>query len=478
MDIMKRFDVLVLGSGAGANVAADAYERGMTVAVVDNDRFGGTCLNRGCIPTKILTHVADLIVDIGKMEKVNLRAKVEGVDFEGLMSRMRKETWEESERIERSIAESKGYEFYKGTGEFVADHTMEVNGERIKADHVVLASGARPSVPPIKGIEHVHYLTNKTVLELNEKPESMIIIGGGYIAVEFGHFFSAIGTDVTILEQMPRLLTAEDEDVSALFQKELAARMRIFTNHEVVGASESNGMKTVVARNRQSGVEKELTAKALLIAAGRISNADLFKPEKTGVKTDSKGWIVVDEFLRTTKKNIWALGDALGKHMFRHVANVQSGIVWHNIVATLESKRGQEPELHKMDYHAIPRAVFSYPPIATVGMTLREAVESGRELLVGQADYAMTAKGAAMGYPPGFVRVICDGREGTVLGATIVGPDAPTLIQEITNLMNAGDRGYVPILQSIHIHPALPEVVQDAFGNLAPLGHVHGHHVH
>jgi dihydrolipoamide dehydrogenase len=238
-ETMKQYDMLVLGSGAGANVASDAYEQGMTVAIVDNDRFGGTCLNRGCIPTKILTYVADLIMEIRNAERVNLKANVEEVDFSALMTRMRHETWDESEEMERSFGKVEGYDFYKGTGEFVGPYTMDVNNERIKAQHVVIASGARPVIPNVPGLEKVQYFTNKTILELDDIPKSMIIIGGGFIAVEFGHFFSAIGTEVTILQRAPSLIVQEDNDVSELLRSELSKRMRILLNNEVVAVGEA-----------------------------------------------------------------------------------------------------------------------------------------------------------------------------------------------------------------------------------------------
>jgi dihydrolipoamide dehydrogenase len=472
---MKQYDMLVLGSGAGANVASDAYEQGMTVAIVDNDRFGGTCLNRGCIPTKILTYVADLIMEIRNAERVNLKANVEEVDFSALMTRMRHETWDESEEMERSFGKVEGYDFYKGTGEFVGPYTMDVNNERIKAQHVVIASGARPVIPNVPGLEKVQYFTNKTILEVDDIPKSMIIIGGGFIAVEFGHFFSAIGTEVTILQRAPSLIVQEDNDVSELLRSELSKRMRILLNNEVVAVGEAGGLKTVTSLDHESGAKKDFKAETLLVAAGRRSNADLFKPEKTGVKVDKDGWVIVDDYFRTSQKNIWAFGDALGRQMFRHVANQQSGIVWHNISETIKPAEGRVPKLAKMDYHAIPRAVFTYPAIATVGMTLQDAKQSGRPLLVGKADYTSVAKGIAMGNPQGFVRVICDAEQGAILGATIIGPEAPTLIQEITNLMNSGNGDFYPMFGAIHIHPALNEVVQRAFGALAPIDHEHTH---
>ncbi len=474
---MKNYDLLVVGSGAGSNIAASAYEQGMKVAIVDNGRFGGTCLNRGCIPTKILTYVADTIMDIEHSSRINLEAEVKGVDFKSLMERMRRETWHEADEIAESISTVETYDFYNDTGEFIDDYTMKIGGEEIKGEYVILASGARPLIPPIDGLEDVEYLTNKTILGLDEKPESLIIVGGGYIAAEFGHFFSAIGTEVTILGRNEYLVPDEDNDVSELLKKHLENRMGVYTNHEVVSVKEKGSQKIAIAKNTDTGEEAEFKARHILIATGRRSNSDILKPEKTGVDTDERGWIKTDEYFRTSKDRIFAFGDALGKYMFRHVANEQSQIVYYNLMRTIDAEE-KEPELFKMIYHAIPRAVFSHPQIATVGMTLSEAKNADRQLLVGRSEYTGVAKGTAMGNPDGFVRVICDAEERTILGASIIGPHAPILIQEITNLMNTSERTYIPMFDSIHIHPALPEVVQRAFGSLAPIDGGHDHHHH
>jgi dihydrolipoamide dehydrogenase len=269
----------------------------------------------------------------------------------------------------------------------------------------------------------------------------------------------------------------EDPDVSDILKQELSKRMNVHTNHEVIEVKEEKGEKVVIAKDRETGSTKEFRGEVLLVAAGRRSNADLFKPEKTGVKTDKKGWVIVDDHFRTSKKGIWSFGDAIGRYQFRHVANDESQIVWYNYVRTLNAQHeGTEPELLTMDYHAIPGAVFSYPPIATVGMTLKKAKASGLKLLVGQADYSIGAKGFAMGNPASLIRVIVDEDSGRILGATIIGPYSPILIQEIINLMYTPEGTYQPMFKAMHIHPALPEVVQRAFGRLAPIDGKHEHH--
>ena len=475
--IMREYDLIVIGSGAGMNIASDAYQQGLRVAVIEHGPMGGTCLNRGCIPTKILTYVADIITQARHLKELGVEIDIRKIDYPWIMKRMRDEVDGDSRTQGESVDEAEGIDWYKQTGAFVDDYTLEIEGEQIKAPNIIIAAGSRPLVPNIKGLDRVEYLTNDEALHLMKQPKSMLIIGGGYIATEFGHFFSAVGTEVTIIGRNKYLVKNEDSDISDILKRELAKRMRVYTNHEVVEVKEENGEKIVIVEDRESGSKKEFRGETILLAAGRQSNADLFKPERTGVKVDKNGWIIVDEHFRTSKKGIWSFGDAIGRYQFRHVANDESQIVWYNFVQTLNAQhQGGKPELLTMDYHAIPHAVFSYPPIATVGMTLKEAKGSKRRLLVGSADYSIAAKGFAMGNPPSLIRVIVDADTQKILGASIIGPYAPILIQEIINLMYTQDGSYRPMFQAIHIHPALPEVVQRAFGRLAPIDGVHEHH--
>ncbi|MFW9982038.1 MAG: dihydrolipoyl dehydrogenase [Candidatus Thorarchaeota archaeon] len=474
---MKEYDLIVIGSGAGMNVASGAYEQGLKVAVVENGPMGGTCLNRGCIPTKILTYVADIITQARHLEELGVKIKIEKIDYPWIMKRMRNEVDSDSRTQGESVEAAEGIDWYRGTGAFVDDYTMEVDGKRIRSRNIIIAAGSRPLIPNIKGLDKVEYLTNDEALHLMDQPKSMLIVGGGYIATEFGHFFSAVGTDVTIVGRNPYLVKNEDPDVSKILEQELSKRMNVHTNHEVIEVREEDGLKVVVAENRNNGKKVEFRGEVLLIASGRRSNADLFKPEKTGVETDKNGWVKVDKHFRTTKKGIWSFGDAIGKYQFRHVANDESQIVWYNLVRTLNAQHeGEEPELLTMDYHAVPRAVFSYPPIATVGMTMKEAKDSGHNLLVGEGNYSIGAKGFAMGDPASLTRVIVDADSRMILGATIIGPYAPILIQEITNLMYTPEGTFQPMYQAMHIHPALPEIVQRTFGRLAPIGVGHEHH--
>lgn len=457
-DKMEKFDVLVIGSGSGMIVASNAVANGMKTAVVDFGPMGGTCLNRGCIPSKMLIYPADVIATIEEAEKIGVKATINSIDFERIMKRMRELVTEDSQSQARGVSATPGMAWFKDVGEFVSDYTMQVGDKTINAERIFIVSGARPDLPPVKGLEDVNYLTSDTVLGIQTPPKSMIIIGGGYIAAEYSHFFASTGTKVTIIQRNPRLLPDEEPEISELLKQEMSTRMQVLTNCEAIEAAEKNGSKVVLAKNRENGQITQLSAETLLVAAGRIPNSDLLKPEKTGVKLDERGYVKVNEYLETGKKNIWAFGDAIGKQMFKHVANYEAEVAWHNAV---------HDHKVKMDYSAAPHAVFTHPQIASVGLKEGEARQKGHRILVGKAFYKDVAMGSAMGEPEGFVKIIVEQKTGKILGAHIIGPFASTLIQEIINAMAVEDRTFLPIIRSMHIHPAMPEVVQRAFGNLS-----------
>ena len=454
---MERFDVIVIGSGSGMLVASAAVDQGFRVALVEHGRMGGTCINVGCVPSKILIYPSDVIATAKESVAIGVHASMDSVDFANIITRMRAVTSEDSGHQAMAVEATPNMAWLKETGEFVSDYTMQVGKRTITAPKIFIASGARNQTPPIKGIDKIKYLTSDTVLELEKPPESLLIVGGGYIGMEYGHFFSGIGTKTTILQRPDRVLPDEEPEVSETVKKETQRRMEIYTGHEVTEARQEGEVKTLVARNRKDGTTREFSAEEVLIATGRVSNADLLKPEKTGVQLDQNGFIKVNQFLETSKKNIWAFGDAIGIQMFKHVANFEAGIVWHN-----SSHDHKVP----IDFSVAPHAVFTHPQVASVGLKETEARLLHRRILVGKALYRDTAMGAAMGSPEGFVKVIVDGETGKILGGHIVGPEASILIQEIVNAMVSEKGTFAPIAQAMHIHPALSEVVQNAFGSL------------
>ena len=456
---MERFDVLVIGTGSGMLVASAAVENGFKTAVVDFGAMGGTCINRGCVPSKMLLYPADVTTIIRGAEKIGVNASVDSIDFSNIMTRMRTLVNEDSGSQAIAVEATPDLKWFKDQGEFIGDYTMQVGGQTITAEMIFIVSGARAGVPKVKGIENVDYLTSDSVLELKSPPKKLIILGGGYIGVEYGHFFSGLGTETTIIQRPLRILPDEEPEISELLKLELQKRMQIFTGFEAVEIKQEGNAKTVVARNRADGSTQEFTAEALLVATGRVPNSDLLKPERTGVKLDERGYVKVNEYLETNMKNIWAFGDAIGKEMFKHVANYEAGIAWHNAVHDHKAK---------VDYSATPHAVFSYPQVASVGLKEAEAAQQGYKILVGTALFKDTAMGAAMGMPEGFAKVIVEEHTGKILGGHIVGPEASILIQEIVNAMATENKSYAPIVQAMHIHPAMAEVVQQAFGNLKP----------
>lgn len=452
---MKEYDVIVIGSGAGAIVVEQALSHGLKTALVDKGPLGGTCLNVGCIPSKLLIFPADRVVEIKEAEKLGIRAEIKGIDFPSIMERMRKIVGRSQSHIREGIKSVEELHFYEEEGSFVEDYTLEVGKERIKGRKIFIASGARPLIPPIKGIKDSGYLTNESVLELTQKPSSLIIIGGGYVAAEFGHFFAAMGTKVTILQRAERLVRSEEPEISELLKKEMEKRMDIFTQSEAVEIVKRDDGYRVTAEDRKTGERKEFSAEKLLVAAGRKSNADLLKVENTGVEVDQRGYIKVNSFLETSKENIWAFGDAIGKKMFRHSANREADVVWHN------SMHG---ERKKVDYEKVPHAVFSSPQIASVGLK-EEQARKNFDILVGKAKYSEVAKGEAMMDDESFAKIIIEKNSGRILGFHIIGPYAPILIQEVINAM-ASTGTVMPIIHGMHIHPALSEVIQTTLQNL------------
>jgi dihydrolipoamide dehydrogenase len=440
---MKSYDVIVVGSGSGGEIVDTAVSHGMSVAWVDKGPLGGTCLNVGCIPSKILIHPADRIMEIEEAKKLGITAEIKDIDFQAIMQRIQRPIQESHEAIQHGISHAETLDYYHDVGQFIEDYTLQVSGKQIKGEKIFLGSGARPLIPTIQGLDSVPYLTNENVFYLKEKPRSMVIIGGGYIAVEFAHFFSAVGTIVTVFQRGNRLIPNAEPEISEVLKKQLAKRMQIYLNTEVLEVKKQGNEFVVRGKDNVSGREITVSAEMIFVAAGRKSNADLLKVENTSVQTDARGYIQVNEYLETSKENIWAFGDAIGKAMFKHAFH--------------EKKR-------KMDYHAIPYAIFTYPEIAAVGITEQEAKQN-HEILVGTARYTDVAKGDAMMENDGFAKAIVEKQTGKILGFHIIGPYAPMLIQEVINGMALG--GNIQFIShGMHIHPALPELILKTLGSL------------
>ncbi len=452
---MERYDVLVLGSGCGMEIVDQATGKGLSVALVEPGPVGGTCLNVGCIPSNMLIASADLIVEQERAERIGVKMRIEGVDFPAIMNRMRASRRESEQHMRDAVPELPGVRFYPARGVFVQPKVVKVGGEQIGAEQVFIACGGRPFVPPIPGLNEVKYLTSDSVLELEKQPESIIIIGGGYIAVEYCHFFSAIGTRVTMLEMADRLVGGEEPELSQTLQDELAKRARVVTGMRVESVAQKDGLVEVTARSANSGETAVFDGQRIMVAVGRRPNTDLLEVGKGGIDTDTHGFVPVDEYMRTKQAGTYAIGDVNGRAMFRHVANVEAEVAAANAFDNAEIA---------MDYHAAPHAVYSSPQIASVGLTEARARELGHDIVVTSTPYADTAKGEAIAEEVGFTKAIIEKESQRILGFHIIGPHAAILIQEVVSAMQSG--GHLDeIARAMHIHPALSEIVPSSFSN-------------
>jgi dihydrolipoamide dehydrogenase len=453
---------MVIGTGSAmAIVYAMMQDKpDLRVAVIDKDEPGGICLTKGCIPSKILLYPAELVRTIERTRMLGIDVDVKKIDFVAVMERMRALINREIDMIRESLIRVMNLDYYVDTAEFTAPYTLKVGDETLKSGMIFLCTGSRPLIPAIKGLKEAGYLTIDTVLKLTRLPESVAIIGGGYIGGEYSHFFSAMGSKVTLIGRNPQVLPDEEPEISSLLKRELQDHMTVLTNHEVREVqTAAMGKRKLIAVNRSNGAKVDVIAEEILVAAGRGPNTDILHPERGGIMTDENGWIAVNEFLETSQPNAWAMGDADGKYPFKHVANYESQVVFFNAA---------QRKSVKVDYHAVPHAVFTYPEVASVGLRETEALgQIGNEnVLIGVHRYEDTAKGEAMGVQNYFVKIIVQKDTLKILGAHIIGPQASVLIQEIVTLMYTHEQTAEPILRGMHIHPALSEVVGKAFDSL------------
>jgi dihydrolipoamide dehydrogenase len=463
---LEEYELIVIGSGAGMNVVDRARKASMKVALVENGPLGGTCLNRGCIPSKILIHPADVIREIEDAARVGVHAKIKDLDFNLVRKRMWDLVLGDRQGMERSVQADSGLGYYHLTGYFIGPKILQVGDKQVTAPKIMIAAGVRTKVPDVPGLKESEVLTSENVFGIERLPGQLVILGGGYKACEFAHFFSAFGTQVTIVGHNPRLLPKEELEVSELVKKVTSKYVDVRVNQDVVEIKQGRRRKTIVHRDRTTGAVGEIEAEEILVTTGVKSNSDLLKPEASGIAVDKNGYIIVNEFLETNVPGIWAFGDIIGRNMYRHTANYESDVAWSNAFGMQKVK---------LDEHAIPHAVFSYPQVASVGMTENEARSKGLNVLVGLNMYSNCAKGYAMRDEESFVKVIVQMETRKILGASVIGPHAAILLQPLVYLMNAGDQSFIPLAQSQTIHPALSEAVVGAFARLHTHQHEHDH---
>lgn len=396
---MDKYDVIVVGAGdVGLGIAFNAESAGLNIALLDKGYVGGTCVNYGCVPSKTLIYTSDRILETLGNAKLGIPSTITDIDFSAIMERMRTAVRSGRNSIINAIEVSEKIDFIEGEVHFLDEHTVQSGNRKIRGKKIFIASGARPAVPSIKGLDTIRYLTNENVLELEKRPESMVFIGGGFIALEYAHFFSAMGTRVTIVDRNRTLLHFEEPEISELLRKEIEKRVALHLGFETLEIIRTAEGTEVLVRDIEGGQVKRIMAAAVMVSAGRRSNADLLKPENAGLDTYGANFIKVDDYLQTNKKHIWAVGDATGRAMFTHAGDREAEIAWHN--ATNRKKI-------RMDFGLVPHAVYTYPQIASVGMTEQQA-RKDHDILVGRAQYSDTVMGEAMVEQEGFAKAIVE----------------------------------------------------------------------
>jgi dihydrolipoamide dehydrogenase len=465
---MQSFDLVLIGTGAGEHVSWAAVEAGMKVAVIEEGPYGGTCVNRGCIPSKMLIRSADVYELIHRAHLWGVNAEVTSIDWQKIVSQVFETVDGWSNDDLRRNEENPNVTNFRHRAYFTGPRTLDVDGEEVRGDIVVIAAGSRPFALPIEGFAGTPYVTTDEALRLPQQPRRLVILGGGFIAAEmahfFGnlgggfiaaemaHFFGNLGTEVTIVQRSAALLGGEDSEVSQAFTKVFQRKFNTLLSTQARKVEHSDGHFTIDV-DSPNGTQN-LVADTLLVATGRIPNTDRLNLEATGVKTDARGFIAADDYLQTNVEGIWTLGDIAGRYMLRHAANYEASYVAHNVT--------HPDDRQEVDYLGMPHAVFASPQVAAVGMTEDQARQTGRPLKIGHATYQDVTYGIALRDEDGFAKVIADAETDEILGCHILGTDASILIQEAVNAIRTKTK-VSNLANSIYIHPALPELMSTAF---------------
>ena len=444
---LEHFDLVVVGTGSGNSVLTPDFDD-WRVALVERDVFGGTCLNRGCIPSKMFVYAADVAHQAGHTGHLGVDSTLEGVRWPEIVGRVFGRIDPIAQGGEEYRHSLDNVTVFNGDARFTGHKVLEVSGQRITGDHIVLAAGARPFIPPIPGLDEVPFHTSDTVMRLESLPERMTILGGGYIAAELGHVFDAMGVSVSLVNRSPRLLRAEDEDVSAAFTEIMAQRLDCALGSPILEVLPVGSQITVRTEDR------DVVGDVLLVATGRVPNGEQLGVTRSGIELDDDGYVVTDEFLRTGVKGVWALGDICHAAQLKHTANEDTRAVAHNIA--------HPDDLRTPDHSGIPHAVFAHPQVAAVGATEQALRAEGRPYLKAVRPYRDTAYGWAMEDTTSFAKVLADPDTRLLLGAHIIGPQAPALIQQLILGMQFGLTVDEMARGQLYIHPALTEVVEQA----------------
>jgi len=446
------FDIAIIGSGSG-NSIADHRFADRRIALLEKGTFGGTCLNVGCIPTKMFVYPADIALDAAHGDRLGVETTFERVRWREVRDRVfgRIDPIKNAGRHWRAD-ENENVTLFEGHARFVDAHTLDTGtGETISADQIVIAAGARPVVPEIEGLDEVGFHTSDTVMRIDELPERVLIIGGGFIAAEFAHVFGSFGSQVTIANRSAHMLRAEDGEISRRFTSIASRRWDLRTEVQVAKLERYDGG---VRAHLDDGSIVEVDV--VLVAAGRRSNADGLDLDRAGVETDEDDVILVDEHQHTNVDGIWALGDISNHLQLKHVSNHEARVVQHNLLHL------DQPSVWERSRHEdVPSAVFSNPQVAAVGLTEEEAVERRIPFVIARQSYGDTAYGWAMEDTEHFAKLLAEPGTGRILGAHIIGPQASNLLQPLVQAMSFGQTAHEVARGQYWIHPALMEVVEN-----------------
>lgn len=454
---MTKFDAIIIGSGqAGTPLAFKLASKNQKVAFIEKEHFGGTCLNVGCTPTKAYVASARRIWEAQNGEDLGIYIP-EGAKADLKKIKARKDTLVKKsvDGIAKGIADNENITFYKGTASFSASKTVKVNNEEITAEQIFINVGARPSVP--QGFENVPFLTNESILQLEEIPEHLIIIGGSYISLEFGQMFRRFGSRVTIIERSDRIIGREDLEISESILKFLQEEgIEFRLNAECTSAEKEGHDGVVVQVECAKGESPKVSGSHLLLAVGRTPNTDLLNLKKTGIVLNSKGYIEVNDQLETDVPGIYALGDCNGLGAFTHTAYNDFEIVYENLFESKSRKVSDRIQAY---------GLFVDPPLGRAGMTKKEALKKGYSLLEANRDMSRIARAKEKGETRGFMSAIIDADTHQILGAAVLGVGGDEIISGILNTMYAGS-GYEVIRDSVQIHPTVSELIPTMLENL------------
>jgi mycothione reductase len=454
---MPHFDIAIIGTGSGNSILDERYAD-KKVAICEKGVFGGTCLNVGCIPTKMFVYAAGIANDVRSAARYGIDAHIDAVRWPDIVSRVFGRIDPIAlggENYRRSSPNVTVYSSHTRFGPPRPDgrYTLRTDdGDEFTADQVVIAAGSRVNVPEAVTECGVPYHTSDTIMRITELPEHLIIIGGGFIACEFAHVFSALGSRVTLLIRGSTLLRGHDDDISMRFTDIASKKWEVRSHHQLAHAHKSGRGVEITCVDGST-----LRGDMLLVATGRVPNGDLLDAEQAGVKITAGGQVVVDEYQRTTARGVFALGDVSSDFQLKHVANHEARVVKHNLLRDWDDTES----MMKANHRHVPSAVFTEPQIATVGLTENQARAQGYRIKVKIQDYADVAYGWAMEDTTGIAKLIADEDTGLLLGAHIMGHQASSLIQPIVQAM-AFDLPVQEMARGQYwIHPALPEVIEN-----------------